>query len=153
MRPGSSNVPEAPRSVVHRAPAFSYPSVVRRFGSLLGVALVAAALTACGSKDKAAARLEGSWKGVRVEGLPAPLKASGDSYATALRIDIKGHDLILASPKGEQKSAFKVVSNETKTFVIVTEKDGVDAPQTFVLENETTLKWQVDPTKQIVFTK
>mgnify|MGYP000865958751 FL=1 len=126
-------------------------SPARRWVVALGVAALVVG-GGCGG-DKTAAKLEGTWKGVRSEGVSAEQKPAADAYANSLRLDFKGHDLTLASPKGQQKGPYKVVSSDGKTIVLATERDGIDAKQTFLLDGDTTLKWKVDDTKMIVFTK
>lgn len=133
----------------HDSRALRETSPSRRW---VAVGVAALVLGACGG-DKTAAKLEGTWKGVRAEGVSAEQKPAADAYANSLRLDFKGHDLTLASPKGQTKGAYKVISSDGKTIVLATERDGIDAKQTFLLDGDATLKWKVDDTKVIVFTK
>jgi hypothetical protein len=116
----------------------------------LGGLFVVVALTACGSKGSA--RLEGSWKGVRAEGVQQYQQAAADSYAVGTAFEFKGKNVTLKSPKSSSTARFHVEKDEGSTVVITTDKDAKD-PQTFTFMDPKTFRWSTAPGQSIVFAK
>jgi hypothetical protein len=124
-------------------------NVVQLLRFLRGL-LVLVALTACGSKGSA--RLEGSWKGLRAEGVLPHQQAAADSYALGTAFEFKGENVTLKSPKSSSTTRYKVEKDEGSTIVIRGDKDAKD-PQTFTFIDPKTFRWSTAPGQSLVFTK
>jgi hypothetical protein len=114
-------------------------------------AAVLLALAAC--HHGGAARLEGRWRGVHVEGVGREALAAANGFATETEIDVKSDVLSVTTPKGRQSGRYKVVREDEHTVVITTDKDGPSDPQTFTFVDDRTMKWAVLEGKSIVFQK
>ena len=116
--------------------------------SIVGFALVAA--VGCGGKG---ARLEGTWNGVKAEGVSAEAQAAADDFARDMKLTFKGDEVTVRSPRDTSSTKFKVQSVDPKKIVVVTVKDGPTEAQTFTFKDakDTTLRWQILPDAIIVF--
>jgi hypothetical protein len=117
----------------------------------LGTALLVFGLTACGGKGSS--RLEGRWRGVRAEGVAPEAQNSADDFAKATSLEFKDDTLTMKSPKQSQTDRYRVEREDKVSIVIVTTKDGVGDPQTFMFSDAKTFKWNVQSGRSIVFAK
>jgi hypothetical protein len=106
-----------------------------------------------GCHGDGAARLQGTWHGVRAEGVAADALASANAFALGTELDVKGDALVVTTPSDTQSGRYRVVKQDRTTLVITTDKDGADAPQTFVFVDDKTLRWVVLEGKAIVFVR
>ena len=100
-----------------------------------------------------AARLQGTWRGVRAEGVAADAQASANAFALATELDVKGDALVVTTPGDTQSGRYRVVKQDRTTLIITTDKDGPDAPQTFVFVDDKMLRWLALEGKAIVFVR
>jgi hypothetical protein len=115
---------------------------------LAPVALVAA----CGHPGSV--RLEGHWKGVRVDGPTGDALTRATEFATQTELDMRGDRITVTFPNQDPQSGRYRVLDETKqAVVIVTDKDGPNDKQTFSFVDEKTIKWLVLEGKSITFAK
>ena len=112
-------------------------------------AAAAAAIVGCGHKGSP--RLEGHWRGLSAEGVTPDVQASADLFATGTELDIRGENIVVATPKGKQSGKFRVKTDEKTQVTIWTDGDGPTDPQTFVFIDERTMKWNVLEGKTILF--
>ncbi len=110
---------------------------------------LATALFGCGHKGSP--RLEGHWRGVSAEGVAPDVQASADLFATGTELDIRGENIVVATPKGKQAGKFRVKTEEKTQVTIWTDGDGPTDPQTFTFIDERTMKWSVLEGKTILF--
>lgn len=116
----------------------------------LATALVTVALLACGSGSS---RLQGTWKGLRADGVPPETQAKANDFALTMQLEVKGDTIVVKSGGDTQSSKYKVVEDAKAKVVIVTEKDGPDDKQTFTFVDDKTMKWTVvdgQSTKQTI---
>jgi hypothetical protein len=106
-----------------------------------------------GCHGDGAARLQGTWHGVRAEGVAADALASANAFALGTELDVKGDALVVTTPSDTQSGRYRVVKQDRTTLVITTDKDGADVPQTFVFADDKTLRWVVLEGKTIVFAR
>lgn len=118
---------------------------------LRGELLLLFALGGCGGKGSA--RLEGNWKGIRVEGVAPAQQAAADGYALATSFEFKGESMVLKSPKTTVTARYRVEKDEKDTVVIVSDKDGTSDPQTFSFSDAKTFRWTPIASHTIVFAK
>lgn len=114
------------------------------------VACVALSSSACGGKG---ARLEGSWSGIKAEGVSAEAQAAADDFARDMKLTFKGDEVTVRSPRDTASTKFKIQSAEPTKIVVVTVKDGPTEAQTFTFKDakDTTLRWRILPDAVIVF--
>jgi hypothetical protein len=98
-------------------------------------------------------RLQGHWRGVRAEGIPAQAQPAANAFATAVELVVRGDTIAVSAPKEKQSGHYKVVKDEATTLVITTDKDGPGEPQTFTFVDPNTMKWSVLGERTIVFVK
>jgi hypothetical protein len=120
----------------------------------------AAALAAIACRTPSESRLEGRWVGVRAEGVAADALPAADAFAKDLKLDFRGDILTATSSKGTQIGVFHVVREDGGTIVIITERDGPEHPETFVVKGETSddesMRWLLPESgtaRAIVFTR
>jgi hypothetical protein len=94
-------------------------------------------------------RLEGRWRGVRAEGVPAEMQAAANVFATGVHLEIRGNRLTVTTPKETQTGTFRVVQDTATSVVIATDKE--DGDETFDVIDDRTLRWQVAPPRAITF--
>lgn len=113
----------------------------------------AGALAAC--KPQGSAKLEGRWRGVRAEGVPTETQAQANTFALGTEIIAKGDQIVIATPAGRNPQSTYVVDAEDKTAVTIhTDKDGVNARETFTFASDgKTMSWKIDDRRAIVFQK
>jgi hypothetical protein len=108
-------------------------------------------LSACGGKGQA--RLEGSWKGTKAEGVPKEAQVAADDFARNTSLEFKGDLLTIHSPRAVQSGKYKIKKEDKTSLVLTTDKDGEADPQTLTFSDPKTLKWAVFEGKVIVFVK
>jgi hypothetical protein len=127
------------------------PSRLRTFAR--ASALGAAVALGTGCHGEGAARLQGTWRGVRTEGVAADAVAAANAFAQATELDVKGDSLTVTTPKDTQSGRYRVVKQDRTTLVISTDKDGAEAPQTFVFVDDRTVRWAVLEGRSIIFAR
>ncbi len=112
-------------------------------------------LSLLGCRHGGSAKLEGRWKGVRVEGVTSDLQAQADVFATGTEIEVKGDGITVATPASKAKVAgkYKVVKEDKSILILYTDGDGQNDAQTFTFIDEKTMKWTVVDGKTITFKK
>jgi hypothetical protein len=94
------------------------------------------------------ARLQGRWRGIRVEG------ASGDAtnaFALGTEIRVDGYAMTVQANHQTQSGRYRVVREDATTVVLVTDADGPGAAHTFTFGEDGTMRWEVLAGKAIVF--
>ncbi|MEI7893454.1 MAG: hypothetical protein WCI05_10195 [Myxococcales bacterium] len=117
---------------------------VGRFACLLVVA-------ACACTQSS--RLEGRWRGTRVEGVGRDVEAEALRFAGSMELEFRGDILTVSTTRERQSGRFRVVSNAPKSLVLVTDRDDPTEPQTFELVDDKTLRWSVLEGKTITFVR
>jgi hypothetical protein len=120
------------------------------FSVLLALAL-GAVLAASGCKKSGSPRLEGHWRGSKAEGVTSDVQAAANTFALDTELDVKGEAISVRTPKGKQSGKFKVVREDKKSVVIITDADGPKDEQTFTFDDERTMRWKVVEGKTISF--
>ncbi len=115
--------------------------------------LLAAAPLGMACETHGSARLEGRWRGVRVEGVAPESAAVANAFASSLELDVHGNTLAVSTQKERQLGRYRVVGETGTTLVITTDKDGPDQPQTFVFIDDRTMRWSPVEGKAIVLAK
>ncbi len=104
---------------------------------------------------RGSSRLEGRWRGVRVEGVAPAMQEKANSFANETEIAARGNVITVSTPtRGEQQSAF-VVDEETKASIILhTERDGLANKETFVFGDDgKTMTWRMGDGRSITFVR
>lgn len=105
-----------------------------------------------GCKHPGSAKLEGHWKGQRVEGVGADALVSANVFATGTEIVVKGNQISISTPSAKNVTAtYFVDKEETASVVIHTDKDATS--ETFDFTDTKTMSWKVDEKRSIVFKK
>lgn len=119
---------------------------------LLSFVLAASAL-AC--KHPGSAKLEGRWKGTRADGVPPQVQDAANSFALGTEIVARGNQITVTTPAVKGQTSTYVVDDENKTTVVLhTERDGVQAKETFAFgEDNKTMTWRLGEGRTIVFQK
>ena len=127
-----------------------FPSA--RYVNLLWVLVACASFTSAGCGGKGA-RLEGTWSGVKAEGVTAEAQAAADDFARDMKLTFKGDEVTVRSPRDTSSTKFKIQSATPTQIVVVTVNDGPNEAQTFLFKDakDTTLRWKVLPEATIVF--
>jgi hypothetical protein len=110
----------------------------------------AALLLVVACEGVGSARLQGRWRGIRVEG------ASGDAanaFALGTEIRVDGYAMTVQSHDQTQSGRYRVVREDATTVVLVTDADGPGAAHTFTFGDDGTMRWQVLAGKAIVFAR
>jgi len=105
-------------------------------------------LIAC--EEVGSARLQGRWRGVRIEGGGGD-RANAFALATEIRVD--GHSMTVVSPNLTQSGRYRVVREDATTVVLVTDADGPAAAHTFTFGEDGTMRWAVLAGRSIVFAR
>jgi len=115
-------------------------------------AFFALALVAGCSKHGASAKLEGRWKGVRVDGVAPETQNAANVFAAGTEIIARGNQIAFSTPAQKGLQATFTVENEDKVSVVLrTDRDG---PQTLSFsEDGRTMTWQIDGGRRMVFQK
>jgi hypothetical protein len=113
-------------------------------------AAFALALMGCRSGS---ARLEGTWKGQRAEGVTVDSQIAANAFAREMVLEVKGDSITVTTAKDKQTGKYKVVKEDKSSLVIVTDKDGDADQQTFTFVDDKTMKWAVLEGKTITFSK
>jgi hypothetical protein len=106
-----------------------------------------------GCHGEGAARLQGTWRGVRTEGVAADSVTSANAFALATELDVRCDSITVTTPSDTQSGRYRVVKQDRATLVITTDKDGPEIPQTFVFVDERTVRWAVLDGRAIVFAR
>ena len=105
-------------------------------------------LIAC--EEVGSARLQGRWRGVRIEGGGGD-RANAFALATEIRVD--GHSMTVVSPNLTQSGRYRVVREDATTVVLVTDADGPAAAHTFTFGEDGTMRWAVLAGRSIAFAR
>lgn len=118
---------------------------------VLASALVLLAVPAC--KHPGSAKLEGHWRGVRAEGVSPESQNAANAFAGATEIVARGDQIAISTPASKkQQSAYTVDAEDKTSLVIHTEKDGVNARETFTFGDDgKSMAWKVDERRTITF--
>lgn len=126
---------------------------MRKLVLALAIAYVSGA-GAIGCKHPSS-KLEGHWKGLRADGVPAAVQDAANTFATQTEIVARGNQITVSTPgtKGQPTPFF--VDSETPAVVLVhTDKDGAADKQTFSFtEDGKTMTWRLGDGRTIVFQK
>jgi hypothetical protein len=114
------------------------------------VALLCLGLGA-GCKKSGAARLEGHWRGTKVEGVPLEHQPAANDFALQTELDFRDGVVSVKTPREKITSKFRVAKEDKRALILFTEQDGPKDPQIFVFEDENTMRWKVVEGKLIVF--
>ena len=121
--------------------------------AVAALALVLSVAAGCGKKS-GAARLEGHWRGAKVEGVAPDQQEAANVFATHTELSVTGDSLSLSTPTtGKVTSKFHVVREDKKTLVVVTDADGTKDEQTFAFDDDQTVKWKIAEGKLMTFRK
>ncbi|MGD0677025.1 MAG: hypothetical protein ABSC94_16540 [Polyangiaceae bacterium] len=120
-------------------------------GFLLALAALLQLTEACTTPGSP--RLQGTWRGVRSEGVAADVAPIANAFAVGMEIDVRGDSMTLVTAGQRQTGRYRVVREESGAVVVVTDLDGPSVPQTFAFADEDTMKWAVLPGKAIVFSR
>lgn len=112
---------------------------------------VAAPLGAVGCKKSGSPRLEGHWRGSKAEGVTSDVQQAANTFALDTELDVKGEVISVRTPKGKQTGKYKVVREDKKSVVIVTDADGPKDEQNFTFDDERSMRWKVVEGKTISF--
>jgi hypothetical protein len=107
------------------------------------IVIVTFALGVAGCRKSGSPRLEGHWRGSKAEGVASDVQQAANTFALDTEIDVKGEAISVRTPKGKQSGKFKVVREDKKSVVIVTDADGPKDEQTFTFDDEATMRWKV----------
>jgi hypothetical protein len=118
--------------------------------------LVAAALLALlagGCKHAGSAKLEGRWRGMKADGVPAEQQVVANVFATGTEIIAKGDQIAVTTPVGKPVQGTYFVDSEDKNSVVIhTDKDGPSAHETFTFTDDgRMMTWKVDAIRTITF--
>jgi len=127
------------------------PTAARLAPALAGLVLLfAPAVAGCGKSG--AARLAGHWRGTKVEGVTPDQQQAANDFALQTEILATPDAISVTTPgKGKITSRFKVVREDKKSLVIVTDSDGPKDEQTFTFDDERSMKWRVVEGKLMTF--
>ena len=117
------------------------------------VVLVVTGLALAGCKKSPQARLEGHWRGSKVEGVSADVQAAANAFAVQMELDFKGETVSVRTTREKQSSKYKVVRSDKTSVVIVTDADGATDEQTLTFVTDDSLKWKVLDGKAVTFLK
>jgi len=99
-------------------------------------------------------RLEGHWRGTRVDGVTPDVQQQANAFATETELDFHGDVVAIKTPQGKQTGKYRVVRDYKKSVVIVTDQDGAKDEQTFAFDDDkTSMQWKVLDGKSISFRK
>ena len=116
-------------------------------------AMVALLFFGSGCGDPGAARLQGHWRGVHAEGVPAESTGSANAFASALAIDVKGDVMTVTQGTRRQTGRYRVVQEDASRVVLTTDADGPLDPYTFVFVDEDMMRWEALPGRTLVFAR
>jgi hypothetical protein len=112
------------------------------------LSLLSAAASGC--KHQGSPKLEGHWRGVRVEGVAPESQAGANAFAVGTELLAKGDQVAMAAPGQKRIQATYTVDSEDKnSLVIHTDKDGSQT-LTFSADGKT-MTWAVDERRKMTF--
>lgn len=127
--------------------------MMRSIPVLRSVVLAAIFLSLAACNKGNAPKLEGRWRGVKATGVSSDQVTAANLFASTMELEFKG-DVVAVHTGGEKQSGkFKVLSDDKKGLVLVTDEDGPDDKQTFMFVDDHTIDWTVMPGKTIQFSK
>jgi hypothetical protein len=126
---------------------------VRRLVLALAIAYVSGA-GAIGCKHPSS-KLEGHWRGMRADGVPAAVQDAANAFATQTEIVAHGNQITVSTPGSKGQPSPFVVDSETPAVVLVhTDKDGTANKETFSFtEDGKTMTWRLGDGRTIIFQK
>jgi hypothetical protein len=98
-----------------------------------------------------AAKLEGRWHGIKATGVTAEQLTAANLFASTMELTFHGDQVSVHMGGDKQSSHFRVVSDEARSVLIVTDQDGPDDKQSMTFSDDKTMAWQVLPGKTIQF--
>jgi hypothetical protein len=100
-------------------------------------------------------KLEGHWKGMRADGVPASVQDAANTFATQTEIVAHGNLITVSTPGSKGQPNPFVVDSETPAVVLVhTDKDGAANKETFSFtEDGKTMTWRLGDGRTIIFQK
>jgi hypothetical protein len=110
-------------------------------------------LALAGCKKSPQARLEGHWRGSKVEGVSADVQAAANLFAVGMELDFKGDTVSVRTVRDKTSSKYKVVRSDKSSVVIVTDADGANDEQTLSFITDDSLKWKALEGKTVTFLK
>ena len=113
--------------------------------------LLACALALSACKKSGISRLEGHWRGSKVEGISPDQEAAAASAAPKFELEVRGDSLTIKTPKETVSSKISLVRESPESIVIKSDADG-NNEETFTFKDEKTVAWKVD-NRSITFTK
>lgn len=124
---------------------------MRALAVLVFVSVLGLAAAGC-SKSTSSAKLEGKWRGVRVEGVAPEQQAVANVFALGTELIAKGNQIGMSTPAQKGLQATYSVESESKTMVVIrTDRDGT---QTLLFSDDgRTMTWNVDDRRRMVFQK
>jgi hypothetical protein len=113
------------------------------------------AVSAMACKHPGSAKLEGRWKGTRADGVSPAVQDAANSFALGTEIVARGNQITVTTPAAKGQTSTYVVDDENKTTVVLhTEKDGVQAKETFSFgDDPKTMTWRLGEGRTIIFQK
>lgn len=122
----------------------------RRFGALVGAALLALGVGACGHPVER--KLQGRWLGEGVENFDDALTAAATGWARGTSLEFAGSDLTVSIPAEEARSgSYKVVKvNRNDVDIAVTRKDGAIDRARFSLDDEARMRWRLSGGRSVL---
>lgn len=122
-----------------------------RTGVRLLIGAFVALTLVSGCRKSGRARLEGKWRGSRVEGVEESQQVAASSFAVQMELVFKGEEVSVRSPSGKQTANYEVTRDETDRITIITDRDGADHPQVFTVVNDHTIQWRLTERTSITF--
>ncbi len=110
-------------------------------------------LALAGCKKSPQARLEGHWRGSKVEGVTPDVQAAANTFAVGMELDFKGDTVSVRTVREKTSSKYKVVRSDKTSVVIVTDADGANDEQTLNFVTDDSMKWKVLEGKSVTFLK
>jgi hypothetical protein len=107
----------------------------------------------CGSGGLS--KLEGSWTGDKVEGVPAPAESAALEYAKQTTLSFRGGMVTVSSPGlPKAEGGYKVVKEDKTRLVLAPAvASAASKTETLTLVDDKTIKWDMDDGMRIVLKK
>lgn len=111
----------------------------------------ALALAGC-NKGATSAKLEGRWRGVRVEGVSPEHQAAANAFASGTELIARSNQIGISTPTQKGLQTSYGVESESKSVVVIrTEQDGT---QTLAVSDDgRTMTWSLDERRRMIFQK
>ncbi len=124
------------------------------FSRLTLPTLVLVALALAGCTKHASAKLEGRWKGSRVDGVAPEQQAAANAFATGTELIARGNQIAFSTPAQPKsvQATFTVESEDKTSLVLRTDKG--DGPQTLTFSDDgKSMSWQIDGGRRMIFVR